>query len=64
MAQGNKLTVPDLAPGEYRACLAAQSVLIVWQASGFSAPLVKCTAGQLPSGGSLKLDLSDLSEGP
>jgi hypothetical protein len=57
-AQGKKLAVPALAPGEYRVCLAAQAVLVPWQASGFAAPLAKCASGQLPAGGALQLDLS------
>jgi hypothetical protein len=53
-----KMKVPDLAPGEYRACLAAHSVLAPWQASGWTAPLARCTSGQLTAGGTLQLDLS------
>jgi hypothetical protein len=52
------LKVPALAPGEYRACLAAQGVLVPWEASGWTAPLAKCAAGTLTAGGTLRLDLS------
>src|SRR4029077_2200807 len=45
------LAVPELAPGEYRACLAAQAVLVPWEASGWTAPLAKCAAGTLTAGG-------------
>lgn len=55
---GKKLAVPDVAPGEYRACLAAHAVLVPWQASGWTAPLAKCTVGQLTAGGTLQLDLA------
>jgi hypothetical protein len=57
-SQKKEVEVPEMAPGEYRACLATQSVLVSWQASGFSAPLAKCTTGQLTAGGTLRLDLS------
>lgn len=57
-AQGKKLVFPALASGEYRVCLAAQALLVPWQASGFAAPLAKCVSGELPTGGTLKLDLS------
>jgi hypothetical protein len=52
------LTVPELAPGEYRACLASQAVIVPWEASGWTAPLAKCATGTLTAGGALRLDLS------
>jgi hypothetical protein len=55
---GKKLVVPALAPGEYRACLAAQAVFVAWEASGWSSSLAKCATGQLTAGGALRLDLS------
>ena len=55
---GRKLmAVPELAPGEYRACLAAPAVLVAWQASGWTAPLAKCVFGTLTAGATLQLDL-------
>lgn len=54
----NTYAVPALAPGEYRACLIAQAALIPWQDSGWTAPLARCTTGQLAAGGTLRLDLS------
>jgi hypothetical protein len=57
-AQGKKLTVPQLSPGEYRACLVAQAAIVPWEATGFTAPLAKCVAGQLSAGGTLQLDLA------
>lgn len=60
LAPGEKgILAPHLAPGQYRACLAAQSVLAQWWASNFTAPLAKCAAGQLTAGGTLRLDLSE-----
>ena len=56
---GKKVQVPELAPGNYRACLAARAALPQWQASGWTAPLAKCAAGQLTAGGSLRIDLSE-----
>lgn len=53
-----KFSVGDLAPGEYRACLASRAVLASWQASGWTAPLARCVSGQLTAGGSLRLDLT------
>jgi len=53
-----RLSVPELAPGEYRACLAAPSVLVPWHASGWSAPLAKCVSGTLATGGTLHFDLA------
>ena len=53
-----KVLVPNLAPGDYRACLAAQAAIVAWEASGWSSSLAKCTAGQLAAGGFLELDLS------
>ena len=52
------LTVPEMAPGEYRACLAAPAVLVPWQASGWTAPLAQCVSGTLAAGGMLRLDLA------
>lgn len=57
-AQERRLAVPEVAPGEYRACLVAQAVLAQWQDSGWTAPYAKCTVGELAAGGSLRLDLS------
>ncbi|HEX4964944.1 MAG TPA: carboxypeptidase-like regulatory domain-containing protein [Thermoanaerobaculia bacterium] len=57
-AQGKKLVVPQVAPGAYRACLAAQAIIVPWEASGFTAPMAKCTAGQLSAGSTLQLDLA------
>lgn len=64
LGHGRDLTIPgkvavgDVAPGEYRACLAARAVLASWQDSGWTAPLARCTTGQLTAGGTLRLDLS------
>lgn len=55
---GRKVMIPELAPGHYRVCLAARAVQAQWWASGWTAPLAKCTAGQLAAGGTLRLDLS------
>jgi hypothetical protein len=52
------LVVPALAPGEYRACLVAQAAVVPWQDSGWTAPLARCTTGQLTAGGMLRLDLA------
>ncbi len=52
------LNVPEMAPGEYRACLAAPAVLVPWQASGWTAPLAQCVSGTLAAGGTLRLDLA------
>jgi hypothetical protein len=52
------MTIPELAPGEYRACLVPQSVLIPWHDSGWSASLAKCVDGTLTAGGTLRLDTS------
>jgi hypothetical protein len=57
-AQERKSVIPEMAPGEYRVCIVAQSVLVPWELSGWSAPLAKCVAGQLEAGGTLRLDLS------
>jgi hypothetical protein len=59
-----RLRLPAMAPGEYRACLAAQAVLVSWEASGWTAPLAKCASGQLSAGGELNLDLSSAAEKP
>lgn len=56
--EGRRILVPELAPGQYRACLAARAVLADWQASGWTSPLAKCATGQLAAGASLRLDLS------
>lgn len=53
-----KSIFPEMAPGEYRVCIVAQSVLVPWEVSGWTAPLAKCVAGQLEAGGTLRLDLS------
>jgi hypothetical protein len=58
LAIPGKVAVADVAPGEYRACLTARVVLASWEASGWTAPLAKCTTGQLTAGGTLRLDLS------
>jgi hypothetical protein len=52
------LSAPEMAPGEYRACLAVPAILVPWQASGWTAPLAKCVSGTLAAGGTLRLDLS------
>lgn len=52
------LILPELAPGEYRACLAAPADLVPWQASGWTAPLAQCVSGTLTAGGTLRLDLA------
>ena len=54
---GKSLTVPEMAAGEYRACLAAPAVVVPWEASGWTAPLAKCASGTLTAGGTLRLDL-------
>lgn len=54
----NTYSAPALAPGEYRACLVAQAAVIPWIDSGWTAPLARCTTGQLTAGGTLRLDLS------
>jgi hypothetical protein len=56
--QARKSVIPEMAPGEYRVCIVAQSVLVPWELSGWTAPLAKCAAGQLEAGGTLRLDLS------
>jgi hypothetical protein len=56
---GRKVLVPELAPGQYRVCLAARAVQAQWWASGWTAPLAKCAAGQLTAGGMLRLDLGE-----
>jgi hypothetical protein len=55
---GQGILIPELAAGHYRVCLAARAALAQWQASGWTAPLAKCAAGQLTAGGTLRLDLS------
>ncbi len=55
---GRNVTIPAVAPGEYRACTVAQAVLVQWEASGWAAPLATCTTGHLSTGGTLRLDLS------
>jgi hypothetical protein len=57
MAEGGKtVVIPELAPGHYRVCLAARAVQAQWWASGWTAPLAKCAAGQLAAGGTLRID--------
>ncbi len=51
--------VPELAPGEYRACLAPLAVLVPLQESGRTAPLAKCANGTLIAGGALRLGLTE-----
>jgi hypothetical protein len=58
---GKNRSYPALAPGSYRACLAARTVLAQWQASGWTAPVAKCASGQLAAGSRLQLDLSEES---
>jgi hypothetical protein len=55
---GRKVLIPEVAPGEYRACTVAQAVLVQWEASGWTASLAKCTAGHLSAGDTLRLDLA------
>jgi hypothetical protein len=52
------MTVPDLAPGEYQACIVPQSAMVPWEDSGFSASLAKCADGTLTAGGTLRLDMT------
>jgi hypothetical protein len=56
---GRRLVVEAMAPGEYRACLADRAIVVAWEASNWTSPLAKCTAGELRTGGTLRLDLSD-----
>ncbi len=56
--KGSSWTLPELAPGDYRVCLVDQSLLVSWELSGWTAPTVDCSAGQLTAGGSLRLDLT------
>ncbi len=58
MEGGQGIRIPELAPGQYRVCLTARAAQVQWWASGWTAPLAKCTAGQLAAGGTLRLDLS------
>lgn len=55
---GRSMDIPNVAPGEYRACIVSRSVLVPWEASGWTAPLAKCATGQLSADGSVRLDLS------
>ncbi len=57
-SQERKSVIPEMAPGAYPVCIVAQSVLVLWELSGWTAPLAKCVAGQLEVGGTLRLDLS------
>ncbi|HTQ78747.1 MAG TPA: carboxypeptidase-like regulatory domain-containing protein, partial [Thermoanaerobaculia bacterium] len=51
------LAIPAVAPGEYRACIVSQALLVPWEASGWTAPLAKCAVGDLAAGSTLRLDL-------